>query len=94
MLFSQGIIFDSILNYRAQYDVKKRKIMPPMETWETHCICKSPLNPDYMYIQCEECEKWFHIQCVGLSSNEVETVEKWYCNDCEALCQSGLLIKS
>ena len=31
-------------------------------------------------VQCDECEKWFHLKCVGLE--ELTTEENWSCNSC------------
>lgn len=33
----------------------------------TRCVCTMADIPDQMMIQCESCNKWLHMQCVGLN---------------------------
>jgi len=68
---------------RANFDVTKKKIIPPIEKWAKHCICKTPLNPDYMYVQCDLCNGWYHIECLKLSEDEAQALETYVCKDCE-----------
>lgn len=70
------------MTLRAEYDVKKRKILPPIETWEKHCLCKTPFNPDYMYVQCDKCLEWFHIHCVNLIQEQLDSLGDWCCPKC------------
>lgn len=53
-----------------------------MEKWEKHCICKTPLNPDYMYIQCDVCKLWYHMECLGLSGEEADAMDSYICIEC------------
>ncbi len=32
--------------------------MPNFENWEKSCICKTPLNPDQLYIKCDKCDDY------------------------------------
>ena len=44
-------------------------------------ICHSTANPDSKdWIQCDECEVWYHEVCEGLSV--VPSDEKYICNSC------------
>ena len=47
------------------------------------CICNKGCSLDNCLemVQCEECWKWFHLDCVGLEM-ENYTDENWYCDDC------------
>ncbi|CAD8073989.1 unnamed protein product [Paramecium primaurelia] len=48
---------------------------------QNHCTCKQPQNPDQIYIQCDKCQKWYHITCVGLKKGEYEQKE-YICGCC------------
>lgn len=34
-------------------------------------------------VQCDKCEHWFHYECVPITSDQVDKVAKFYCNQCE-----------
>jgi hypothetical protein len=61
----------------------KEKLDPPFEKWETSCICDNPLNPDQLYIKCDSCEKWYHPEHSGISKEEAEKVNQFYCIKCK-----------
>ena len=44
------------------------------------CTCLMPETYDDM-IQCENCEEWYHMNCVGLSAPPKDN-ENWYCSLC------------
>ena len=44
---------------------------------EEFCNCEMPECLDNM-IQCDGCEEWFHMSCVGLEIPPPET-EPWHC---------------
>lgn len=44
------------------------------------CICNEGYKEQEM-VQCEECWKWFHLDCIGLDLNKY-TDKNWYCDDC------------
>jgi len=36
-----------------------------------------------MYIQCDQCDAWYHTECVNLSDDEAKTIDKWLCSKCD-----------
>ena len=36
------------------------------------------------WIQCDKCDLWSHMECVGIAENEIEDVD-WYCIDCVSI---------
>mmetsp|Transcript_38252 Transcript_38252/g.62713 ORF Transcript_38252/g.62713 Transcript_38252/m.62713 type:complete len:194 (-) Transcript_38252:311-892(-) len=46
---------------------------------ELHCLCNQPENQE-PYVQCNSCDCWFHLRCVGLQLEPAE--EKWFCPRC------------
>ena len=52
----------------------------PYREVEVFCSCQMPDSYGDM-IQCDTCEHWYHICCVGLSSIPKDT-ELWNCSSC------------
>ena len=50
-------------------------------------VCKK-MKPPYnkskkiLWIFCEECERWLHVECDGASKEDME-LEKYICNTCQ-----------
>lgn len=74
---------------RATYDAGRKRLEPPIESWEKLCVCQTPLNPDRSYIQCDKCERWYHQDCVGLSKEETHAIEQYFCSRCTETKDSG-----
>ena len=34
------------------------------------------------WVQCDKCENWYHVICVGISSEEAATIDEYLCPDC------------
>ncbi|KAJ3293805.1 hypothetical protein HK104_004174 [Borealophlyctis nickersoniae] len=47
------------------------------------CYCQSRYSDEF-YIQCDACDEWFHGRCVGITEDEAEGVDKWFCRGCVA----------
>ena len=52
----------------------------PHQEIELYCSCLMPETYGDM-VQCDKCELWYHIRCVGLASLPVDT-EFWNCRSC------------
>ena len=68
---------------RASYDPVKKKLDPPIDHWGKHCLCQLPLNPDLQYIECDKCNVWYHMDCVGIDPKEAESIETFICPKCK-----------
>lgn len=68
---------------RASYDPVKELIDPSFDTWEKSCLCETPLNPDHLYIKCDQCEKWFHPGCFNIREEDVENITEFFCHKCK-----------
>merc|ERR1719510_394084 len=51
-------------------------------TAPTYCICKSP-DEDRFMIGCDNCDDWFHGDCIKLSEMRASVIEKFYCKPCK-----------
>lgn len=54
---------------------------PSISALASTCICKQGWQGDRDMIQCEECWKWFHLECIGIDLNKY-TEDSWFCDDC------------
>eukprot|EP01006_Ploeotia_vitrea_P017905 TRINITY_DN49142_c0_g1_i1.p1 TRINITY_DN49142_c0_g1~~TRINITY_DN49142_c0_g1_i1.p1 ORF type:complete len:874 (+),score=120.55 TRINITY_DN49142_c0_g1_i1:48-2669(+) len=57
----------------------------PKEATKKYCICNQPASADEFMIECENCHKWYHGQCVAVSKDYAKTIDQWICDDCENL---------
>ena len=53
----------------------------PYQEIEVFCNCQMPETYGDM-IQCDKCEEWYHMKCVGLLIPPTNT-ENWYCSVCK-----------
>eukprot|EP00794_Sanderia_malayensis_P015417 gene15417-16990_t len=44
--------------------------------------CKHPKNSTNTWVQCEDCDKWFHIKCVGLTAENAKNSSTLYFCGC------------
>eukprot|EP00656_Telonema_subtile_P033984 TRINITY_DN3812_c0_g1_i1.p1 TRINITY_DN3812_c0_g1~~TRINITY_DN3812_c0_g1_i1.p1 ORF type:complete len:195 (+),score=38.36 TRINITY_DN3812_c0_g1_i1:243-827(+) len=64
-------------NYKASTGEFRPKSVP------VYCSCEEPYNPDLTMVECEKCNEWFHLTCVGLSPEELEKIPAFYCQQCD-----------
>ncbi|KAJ0816436.1 putative transcription factor & chromatin remodeling DDT family [Helianthus annuus] len=48
-------------------------------------LCAKPYNPDYMYIKCEQCKKWFHADSVELQESKIMELFGFKCCRCRRI---------
>jgi len=73
---------NNVFYTRAAFDTLSKKLDPPAEQWKKHCVCKTPMNPDLLYIQCDKCNGWFHTECIHISYEEAEAADEFVCMIC------------
>ena len=56
---------------------------------ELYCVCHGPDTGSFM-IYCNHCEGWFHSTCVGVSTEEAKTIDKYYCPSCVMTKRTGV----
>ena len=45
-----------------------------------YCICRQSYHSEM--IGCDECDEWYHLQCVGLSQAQADKLERYLCIRC------------
>ena len=49
-----------------------------------YCVCRTPYDPSFFYIGCEECHGWFHGKCVGVAAKQASSIKHFVCAACTA----------
>lgn len=47
--------------------------------------CSRPSGDEVGWVQCDACELWFHLVCIGLSSEKAEALDSYKCTLCVSL---------
>jgi len=55
--------------------------------WEKVCVCLRPMNPADLYVNCDECHKWYHPECVGVDRKNIEKLQGFTCDNCKRIKQ-------
>uniref|UniRef100_A0A158QHN5 CXXC-type domain-containing protein n=1 Tax=Rodentolepis nana TaxID=102285 RepID=A0A158QHN5_RODNA len=46
-----------------------------------YCICRSSRGDGFM-IACDNCEEWFHGECVNITAKQSDSIKSYYCQAC------------
>jgi hypothetical protein len=65
----------------------KREVNPnskPCDEGENQdCICGKRLEGNQLFLDCDECHRWFHPKCLGMDENDIPNEgDVWMCDDC------------
>ncbi|KAL0083241.1 hypothetical protein F4703DRAFT_1860769 [Phycomyces blakesleeanus] len=47
-----------------------------------YCICQKPYDASRFMIACDECDQWFHGDCVNFTESESELIDSYICTPC------------
>ncbi|ORE01942.1 hypothetical protein BCV72DRAFT_252780 [Rhizopus microsporus var. microsporus] len=61
-------------------DTKQTRALP--EENIVHCICKRPYTETEFMIACDNCNQWFHGECIGLPESQGLFVDLFFCENC------------
>lgn len=50
---------------------------------QLYCVCKRPYSETEFMICCDGCENWFHGRCVGVTESMAQSIDTYYCPDCQ-----------
>merc|ERR1719166_176609 len=46
--------------------------------------CRKPTGKQVHWVQCDRCQLWFHLFCIGLKPHDIKEDEDFNCRDCKA----------
>ena len=44
--------------------------------------CSRPIGEEVGWVQCDVCERWYHVACVGLTPERAEAMDSYNCRHC------------
>lgn len=60
------------------------KTMEQIDAPDTvYCICRSTDGTRFM-IACDNCEEWYHGDCIGITEVDANDIKHYYCDKCQA----------
>ncbi|KAF7310946.1 PHD-type domain-containing protein [Mycena chlorophos] len=65
-------------------DEEEDEPMPVAEDDKLYCICKTLYDEDRFMIACDQCDEWYHTNCVEMPDLVVELVDQFFCPPCIA----------
>merc|ERR1712110_1250109 len=45
--------------------------------------CKRPTGKQVHWVQCDKCELWYHLFCIGLKPHDIKEDEDFVCKNCK-----------
>jgi len=45
--------------------------------------CKRPTGKQVHWVQCDKCELWYHLYCIGLKPHNIKEDEDFCCRNCK-----------
>lgn len=84
--FESGVLtrFPRIGERKIRYGTRVCKSV----TVSVYCKCRLMNDELKVMIECMQCRKWYHNECVGLDSRKSYSGVKWVCADCKQLVDS------
>ena len=52
----------------------------PETGYTEYCHCKG--EESGVMVQCEQCEEWYHDECISLTEQETLNIDIYYCTSC------------
>ncbi|CAG7816473.1 unnamed protein product [Allacma fusca] len=67
-----------------QFDLPERqsKIATLLKQNDVYCICRSTDSTSFM-IACDNCEEWYHGDCIGITEQDAKYIKKYFCERCQ-----------
>ena len=54
-----------------------------MQTLPWQCSCAGRgASITSLFVQCDGCDQWFHTKCHGISPQQADEMEEYFCQDC------------
>eukprot|EP00743_Colponemidia_sp_Colp-15_P008794 GILK01009596.1.p1 GENE.GILK01009596.1~~GILK01009596.1.p1 ORF type:complete len:1734 (+),score=481.87 GILK01009596.1:978-6179(+) len=63
-------------------DLDGSMVLGPMDPTKLYCICRRPDDGVALMIQCDQCDEWFHGDCVNVSKAQANKFKDYQCQVC------------
>ena len=57
----------------------------PSSDTDVYCFCRRP-DRGRLMVQCDQCDGWFHGECMGVTTQEVADLDQYICPACMGDC--------
>lgn len=47
-----------------------------------YCVCRKP-DVDQFMIGCDNCDEWYHGNCIGITKQEAKKIKQYFCHACQ-----------
>ena len=64
---------------RATFLPRELRLEPPLQCWETICLCQAIQNPDIFCLCCDQCSNLYHLDCI---QGSIDARTGWICPLC------------
>ncbi len=54
--------------------------------------CARPTSSEVNWVQCDTCQLWYHLVCVGLTNESVQTIAAYFCYPCKQKKKAALSV--
>lgn len=75
------MIYDLMNIARLEFSDTTEKSPETSTDTELYCLRHRP-DDERLMVQCDQCDCWYHGLCVGVSSEDVTTMDKFICPSC------------
>eukprot|EP00877_Chromochloris_zofingiensis_P003074 jgi/Chrzof1/12768/Cz07g06240.t1 len=69
-------------DYFARFTYKPAKKEFEPDRVPVFCTCEMPYNPDKFMVMCDNCEEWYHPECLKMTKKAVAGISNWTCPEC------------
>ncbi|WFC97857.1 COMPASS (complex proteins associated with Set1p) component [Malassezia yamatoensis] len=53
-----------------------------------YCVCRQAIEDDRVMIACDQCDEWFHTDCLQIPDDAVDRIDLFICPGCETRTQA------
>ncbi|XP_039490356.1 microtubule-associated protein futsch [Drosophila santomea] len=76
--------------HKVIFAAEVKEADPVVSSEDVYCVCRQSHSNGFM-ICCDNCNEWFHGDCIGLPADVGEQHDTFYCSEC---CSQNPLLKS
>mmetsp|Transcript_3707 Transcript_3707/g.5863 ORF Transcript_3707/g.5863 Transcript_3707/m.5863 type:complete len:180 (+) Transcript_3707:3224-3763(+) len=71
--------------WEAEVEELNANSSDPIDYEKKYCICNDTYQDGDFMIQCDDCDDWYHGECVGITEEEAENISQYTCDLCRRI---------